>query len=44
MFLLCVLSVISMQFLGPRSKEKGLYSHAIVYEGDTGFGKTGWGK
>ena len=45
MCLLCVLlSVIIMEFLGPRSKEKGLYSHAIVYEGGTGFGETGWGK
>ena len=27
-----------------RSKEKRLYSHAIAYEGGTGFGETGWGK
>lgn len=45
MFLLYVLlSVISMEFLGQRSKEKGLYLHAIVYEAGTGFGETGWGK
>ena len=33
-----------MESLGPRNKEKGLYLHAIAYEGGTGFGETGWGK
>lgn len=26
------------------SKEKGLYLHAIAYEGGTGLCETGWGK
>ena len=38
--------IVSHQYgiFGLGRKEKGLYFHAIAYEGGTGFGEAGWGK
>ena len=41
---MCFIVCHQCGIFGLGSKEKGLYLHAIAYEGGTGFGETGWGK